>query len=107
MKSPQTKRKQTANKKIGDSMYPLKINYLYMNRTIFITYILVISILLLANNISIAGERIVYSNFEVKKFESKTINQGGRKTKDGRYKRKKGFLWGLFKGKKECDCPKH
>jgi hypothetical protein len=33
--------------------------------------------------------------------------QKGRKTKDGRYKRKKGFMWGLFKSKKECDCPKH
>jgi hypothetical protein len=32
--------------------------------------------------------------------------QKGRKTKDGRFKRKKGFMWGLFKSKKECDCPK-
>lgn len=43
---------------------------------------------------------------------SKNINlnetsQEGRKRKDGRYKRKKGFMWGLFRGKKECDCPKN
>ena len=49
---------------------------------------------------------------DVKKEEktgiSKTIKpkQKGRKTKDGRFKRKKGFMWGLFKSKKECDCPK-
>jgi hypothetical protein len=36
----------------------------------------------------------------------KTEKQTGRKTKDGRFKRKKGFLWGLFKSKKACDCPK-
>ncbi len=33
--------------------------------------------------------------------------QKGSKSKDGRYKRKKGFLWGLFKRKSACDCPKH
>lgn len=31
----------------------------------------------------------------------------GRRKKNGSYKRKKGFMWGLFKGKKQCDCPKH
>ena len=31
----------------------------------------------------------------------------GRKNKDGSYKRKKGFMWGLFKKKSSCDCPKH
>jgi hypothetical protein len=30
-----------------------------------------------------------------------------QKTKDGRFKRKKGFMWGLFKGKNACSCPKH
>ncbi len=39
--------------------------------------------------------------------KSETLSQKGRKTKDGRYKRKKGFMWGLFKSKKECDCPKN
>ena len=31
----------------------------------------------------------------------------GRRTKSGRYKKKKGFMWGLFRGKNQCDCPKH
>jgi hypothetical protein len=47
--------------------------------------------------------------FSKRSFEiSKIIKpkQKGRKTKDGRFKRKKGFMWGLFKSKKECDCPK-
>lgn len=29
------------------------------------------------------------------------------RNKDGRFKRKKGFMWGLFKKKSACDCPKH
>ncbi len=31
----------------------------------------------------------------------------GRRKKSGKYKKKKGFMWGLFKGKDQCDCPKH
>ncbi len=31
----------------------------------------------------------------------------GRRKKSGRYKKKKGFLWGLFKSKNQCDCPRH
>ncbi|MCU0326895.1 MAG: hypothetical protein MUF45_16915, partial [Spirosomaceae bacterium] len=31
---------------------------------------------------------------------------GGKRNKNGRYRKKKGFLWGLFKGKNQCDCPK-
>ena len=31
----------------------------------------------------------------------------GRRKKSGKYKKKKGFMWGLFKGKNQCDCPKH
>lgn len=42
-----------------------------------------------------------------KKLDLKNQFQKGRKTKDGRYKRKKGFMWGLFGKKKECDCPKN
>ena len=42
-----------------------------------------------------------------KKLDLKNQLQKGRKTKDGRYKRKKGFMWGLFGKKKECDCPKN
>jgi hypothetical protein len=32
---------------------------------------------------------------------------GGRRNKNGQYRKRKGFLWGLFKGKNQCDCPKH
>jgi DNA modification methylase len=32
---------------------------------------------------------------------------GGKRNKNGRYRKKKGFMWGLFKGKNQCDCPKH
>jgi hypothetical protein len=32
---------------------------------------------------------------------------GGKRGKSGRYRKKKGFMWGLFKGKNQCDCPKH
>ncbi len=35
------------------------------------------------------------------------ISKGGKKKKSGRYKKKKGFLGGIFKGKNDCDCPKH
>ncbi|PLK46266.1 hypothetical protein [Emticicia sp. TH156] len=31
----------------------------------------------------------------------------GRRKKSGRYKKKKGFMWGLFKSKNQCDCPRH
>ena len=31
----------------------------------------------------------------------------GRRKKNGSYRKKKGFMWGLFKGKNQCDCPKH
>lgn len=31
----------------------------------------------------------------------------GRRKKSGSYRKKKGFMWGLFKGKGQCDCPKH
>ena len=39
--------------------------------------------------------------------ESKEINGGGRRKKNGSYRKKKGFMWGIFKGKSQCDCPKH
>jgi hypothetical protein len=39
--------------------------------------------------------------------ELKEINGGGRKKKNGSYRKKKGFMWGIFKGKSQCDCPKH
>lgn len=31
----------------------------------------------------------------------------GKKKKNGRYKKKKGFFKRIFKGKNQCDCPKH
>ncbi len=39
--------------------------------------------------------------------EAKEINGGGRRKKNGSYRKKKGFMWGIFKGKSQCDCPKH
>ena len=39
--------------------------------------------------------------------ELKEINGGGRRKKNGSYRKKKGFMWGIFKGKSQCDCPKH
>lgn len=39
--------------------------------------------------------------------ETKEINGGGRRKKNGSYRKKKGFMWGIFKGKSQCDCPKH
>jgi hypothetical protein len=39
--------------------------------------------------------------------ELKEINGGGRRKKSGTYRKKKGFMWGIFKGKSQCDCPKH
>lgn len=35
------------------------------------------------------------------------INQGGKRKKNGQYKKKNGFFKRLFKGKNACDCPKH
>lgn len=39
--------------------------------------------------------------------ELKEVNGGGRRKKSGTYRKKKGFMWGIFKGKSQCDCPKH
>lgn len=39
--------------------------------------------------------------------ESKEVNGGGRRKKNGSFRKKKGFMWGIFKGKSQCDCPKH
>lgn len=39
--------------------------------------------------------------------ETKEVNGGGRRKKNGSYRKKKGFMWGIFKGKSQCDCPKH
>ncbi len=39
--------------------------------------------------------------------ETKEVNGGGRRKKNGSFRKKKGFMWGIFKGKSQCDCPKH
>ncbi len=36
-----------------------------------------------------------------------SLSSKGKKNKSGRYRKKKGFMWGLFKGRNQCDCPKH
>jgi len=41
------------------------------------------------------------------KTEVQKSNGGGRKKKNGSYRKNKGFMWGLFKGKNQCSCPKH
>lgn len=46
-------------------------------------------------------------NKSFSKSEIQNANGGGRKNKNGSYRRSKGFMWGLFRGKKQCDCPKH
>ena len=46
-----------------------------------------------------------YKNSSVN--ELKEINGGGRRKKNGSYRKKKGFMWGIFKGKSQCYCPKH
>lgn len=39
--------------------------------------------------------------------EIQQSNGGGRKNKSGSYRKKKGFMLGIFKGRNQCDCPKH
>ncbi|WP_435357007.1 hypothetical protein [Emticicia sp. SJ17W-69] len=46
-------------------------------------------------------------NKVVSKSEIQKSVGGGRRNKNGSYRKKKGFMWGLFKGKNQCDCPKH
>lgn len=77
-----------------------------------IKLLLVVGLIIIYSNINFAAinEFWVYEKIALKpnigaiKYSS---IQKGRKTKDGRYKRKKGFMWGLFGKKKECDCPKN
>ena len=46
-------------------------------------------------------------NKSFNKSEVQQSNGGGRRNKSGSYRKKKGFMWGLFRGKNQCDCPKH
>ncbi|AFK03266.1 hypothetical protein Emtol_2128 [Emticicia oligotrophica DSM 17448] len=67
-----------------------------------ITILSLIGILALMPEFSQASD---YKTNSIK--ESKEVNGGGRRKKNGSYRKKKGFMWGLFKGKNQCDCPKH
>ena len=63
---------------------------------------MLLSILALLPEFSQASDNKVISTTEIQK-----TNGGGRKNKSGSYRKKKGFMWGLFRGKNQCDCPKH
>lgn len=59
-----------------------------------------------------ADSKPFYTNNVINSFENSSVKNDqskkpGRKNKDGSFKRKKGFMWGLFKKKSSCDCPKH
>ncbi|MES2798187.1 MAG: hypothetical protein V4683_19620 [Bacteroidota bacterium] len=76
----------------------------------FILFSIITAFFFLGNGQNIESKPIKFENqFSTisKNSSLAETSQEGRKRKDGRYKRKKGFMWGLFRGKKECDCPKH
>jgi hypothetical protein len=67
-----------------------------------------IAILSLLGVMALTPEFSQASNYNIISLkESKEINGGGRRKKNGSYRKKKGFMWGIFKGKSQCDCPKH
>ncbi len=67
-----------------------------------------IAILSLLGVMALTPEFSKASDFNISSLkESKEINGGGRRKKNGSYRKKKGFMWGIFKGKSQCDCPKH
>lgn len=35
------------------------------------------------------------------------VNKKGKRKKNGRYKKRRGLFKRIFKGKSNCDCPKH
>jgi hypothetical protein len=61
-----------------------------------------LGIMVIMPELSQASDNKSFSQSEIQR-----TNGGGRKNKSGTYRRKKGFMWGLFRGKKQCDCPKH
>ncbi len=67
-----------------------------------ITIFGILGILIFTPDFSQASDNKAISKSEIQKTDG-----GGRKNKNGSYRRSKGFMWGLFKGKKQCDCPKH
>ena len=67
-----------------------------------IAVLFLISILAITPEFSQAATLDSKTTVSVKKETGK-----GRRKKSGSYRKKKGFMWGLFKGKSQCDCPKH
>lgn len=66
--------------------------------------ILILSLIVVSFSIeSLAVPAIADVNTQTEQLKRRK----GKIGKDGRYKRSKGFMWGLFKRKKECDCPEH
>lgn len=64
-----------------------------------------LTILILLGILAFTPDFVQASDYKV---NSKTeVNGGGRRKKSGTYRKKKGFMWGIFKGKSQCDCPKH
>jgi hypothetical protein len=64
-----------------------------------------LTILILLGIVAFTPDFVQASDY---KANNKTeINGGGRRKKSGTYRKKKGFMWGLFRGKSQCDCPKH
>ena len=61
-----------------------------------------LGVLFLIPDSSQASDDKSFSKSEIQKSDG-----GGRKNKSGSYRKKKGFMWGIFKGKSQCDCPKH
>lgn len=80
-----------------------------MKKLSIILFLTIISFTSFGSNLKFEKKEKVVEKHNYNKYMTSFESQGqkGRKTKDGRYKRKKGFMWGLFKSKKECDCPKH
>ncbi|WP_394990457.1 hypothetical protein [Emticicia sp.] len=67
-----------------------------------IIIIFFLSVLVFMPEFSQASESKLVTKMQIQK-----ANDGGRKNKSGSYRKKKGFMWGIFRGKNQCDCPKH
>jgi len=70
-----------------------------MKKTVIL---LLLGMFFLMPEFSQASENKIVSKTEIQK-----TNGGGRRKKSGAYRKKKGFMWGIFRGKSQCDCPKH
>jgi hypothetical protein len=65
---------------------------------------LVLLIALSAANAPVANAAHIFGT-EKNSYTQNTRRKPGKIGKDGRYRKKKGFMWGLFAKKKGCDCP--